>query len=305
MCAWQVGFNLAICCRHRQTPWDRNPRLRPWLATAFHAWAWPNLLVWTILPDHATRHSFPLFPGIVGLGALVAWRWLCGHLAGRAQRITALTLVVAAAVYTLAAIGFAGVALWRWPRESWLLAAIVSAITVWVAWETYASWRAGLRSGLFFGLVLLWCLVKLSYTHFYVPVRNAGREPRAKGLALREHVPEGQILYVFQAKDEGIMFYYGRPVRRLQNVEALPRTAEPQYFVLTEKEFEHFRRREDWKVDKAVRFPDEQGDPMFLVQARRVEPPILEAVRRLPPHRLARHEKNQPQRTQRTAEKNH
>src|SRR5260370_31646113 len=41
------------------------------LLQAFHCWTWPNMLFWTIIPEHATRHSFPLFPGLAGLAAFV------------------------------------------------------------------------------------------------------------------------------------------------------------------------------------------------------------------------------------------
>ena len=40
------------------------------LAAAFHAWTWPNMLVWSYIGEHTPRHSFPLFPGIAGLAVL-------------------------------------------------------------------------------------------------------------------------------------------------------------------------------------------------------------------------------------------
>jgi 4-amino-4-deoxy-L-arabinose transferase-like glycosyltransferase len=48
------------------------------LLRAMHCWVWPNLLFWSLVPEHALRHSFPLFPGIAGLAALVWNRWLAG-----------------------------------------------------------------------------------------------------------------------------------------------------------------------------------------------------------------------------------
>jgi len=42
----------------------------------FHCWVWPNLLFWSIIPEHAFRHSFPLFPGISGLAAVFCIAWL-------------------------------------------------------------------------------------------------------------------------------------------------------------------------------------------------------------------------------------
>ena len=49
--------------------WDERGRR---LLQALHCWTWPNILFWSIIPEHAPRHSFPLFPGIAGLAAL-AW----------------------------------------------------------------------------------------------------------------------------------------------------------------------------------------------------------------------------------------
>jgi 4-amino-4-deoxy-L-arabinose transferase-like glycosyltransferase len=38
---------------------------------ALHCWAWPNLLVWTLLPDPSARHAAPLLPAFAGLAAMV------------------------------------------------------------------------------------------------------------------------------------------------------------------------------------------------------------------------------------------
>src|SRR5262249_27956900 len=46
------------------------------LLQALHCWTWPNLLIWSLLPDPSPRHAAPLLPGIAGLAALVWLRWL-------------------------------------------------------------------------------------------------------------------------------------------------------------------------------------------------------------------------------------
>lgn len=46
------------------------------LLQALHCWVWPSLILWSVLPQHSPRHSFPLFPGIAGLAALVWWDWM-------------------------------------------------------------------------------------------------------------------------------------------------------------------------------------------------------------------------------------
>jgi hypothetical protein len=45
-----------------------------------HCWLWPNLLFWTLIPEHAMRHSFPMFPAISGLAAFVICAWLGGRI---------------------------------------------------------------------------------------------------------------------------------------------------------------------------------------------------------------------------------
>ena len=76
-------------------------------------------------------------------------------------------------------------------------------------------------------------------------------------------MPAGQVLYVFQLKDEGIMFYYGRPVRRLPSPAQLPSAEEPLYCILNENEWDHWRGT--GRAEAVQRLKDEQGDPIVLV----------------------------------------
>jgi 4-amino-4-deoxy-L-arabinose transferase-like glycosyltransferase len=66
---WRPGFARL---------WDERGRR---LLQALHCWIWPNLFFWSIIPEHAPRHSFPLFPAIAGLAAMVWLAWLTGRLA--------------------------------------------------------------------------------------------------------------------------------------------------------------------------------------------------------------------------------
>jgi 4-amino-4-deoxy-L-arabinose transferase-like glycosyltransferase len=50
------------------------------LLQLMHCWLWPNLLFWTLIPEHAMRHSFPMFPAISGLAAFVICAWLGGRI---------------------------------------------------------------------------------------------------------------------------------------------------------------------------------------------------------------------------------
>jgi 4-amino-4-deoxy-L-arabinose transferase-like glycosyltransferase len=64
--------------------WDERGRR---LLQALHCWAWPNLLFWSVIPEHALRHSFPLFPAFSGLAAMVWYAWLSGRLRWPAARV--------------------------------------------------------------------------------------------------------------------------------------------------------------------------------------------------------------------------
>jgi 4-amino-4-deoxy-L-arabinose transferase-like glycosyltransferase len=183
--------------------WDYRGRF---LLQLFHCWLWPNLLFWTLVPAHNARHSFPLYPAIVGFAAMTWTAWFTGKLVWRFARISPRTALI--------------------------------------------------------GMVAGWWIVKLGFVHYIVPDRLEGREPRAKGELVRALVPDGETLYLCRLKDEGIMFYYGRPVRRLPGVVHLPPTREPLYCILEDAEWR------DAKIPHVVlaEFHDQQGAPIVLVR---------------------------------------
>ncbi|MCI0464930.1 MAG: glycosyltransferase family 39 protein [Gemmataceae bacterium] len=185
--------------------WDERGRR---LLQALHCWAWPNVLLWSLPTEHTPRHSFPLFPAIAGLAAMVWVAWLAGKLP------------------------------WRYPRLA-PAKVLVAALVVWLG-------------------------VKVAFVHAIVPLRNANREPRAKGELLAALVPPGRTLYLFQLKDEGIMFYYGRPVIRLEGPERLPCGAGPMYCILTEEEWSQWGAGRP--VEALRHLTDEQGDPIVLAR---------------------------------------
>jgi hypothetical protein len=208
--------------------WDERGRR---LLQALHCWVWPNLLFWSIIPEKAVRHSFPLFPGIAGLAAMVWVAWLTGRL--------------------------------RWPITKLAPGKVLVAG------------------------VVLWLGVKLAFVHAVTPKRNQDREPRAKGALLARLIPEGETLWLFRLKDEGIMFYYGRPVRRLTRFAQLPSSAQPHYCILDESEWRKWQayslargavlgytggnnpEQSPWSERVIIRFKDEQGDPIVLVKVQR------------------------------------
>jgi 4-amino-4-deoxy-L-arabinose transferase-like glycosyltransferase len=184
------------------------------LLQALHCWVWPNLIFWTVIPEHAPRHSFPLFPGIAGLAAFVWIAWLGGRL--------------------------------EWPLARWR----------WTAWAQPAA--------LLVSVVGLWLVVKVVYVHAVVPIRNHDREAQAKGRLIANLVPQGDTLYLFRLKDEGIMFYYGGVVVRLRTSEQLPLSNEPLYCILDESEWQHWSRMNQTEVLQFLR--DEQGAPIVLLK---------------------------------------
>jgi hypothetical protein len=112
-------------------------------------------------------------------------------------------------------------------------------------------------------MVALWLVVKVAFVQVILPARNPDREPREKGEQLAALVPEGATLYLFQLKDEGILFYYGRPVRRLTDVSFLA-LGETTYCALVETEWEQWPTTRPAEV--LLRLRDEQGAPLVLVK---------------------------------------
>jgi 4-amino-4-deoxy-L-arabinose transferase-like glycosyltransferase len=177
--------------------WDERGRR---LLQALHCWVWPNLIFWSIIPGHSTRHSFPLFPGISGLAALV-----------------------------------------------------------WIGWMgSTAARRPLFRPGPVLAIVLLiWLGAKIIFVEAVVPAREFHREPRAKGRTLAALIPEGQTLYLSKVKDEGIMFYYGRTVRRVPDFGQLPSSGEPLYCILNAAE------RSAWLGPVGVNLPQRENTGDF------------------------------------------
>jgi hypothetical protein len=113
-------------------------------------------------------------------------------------------------------------------------------------------------------ILVAWVGAKFVFVHAVVPQRTAVREPRDKGEQLAALVPPGRTLFLCRVKDEGIMFYYGREVRRLADWDHLPSHAEPMYCILDEGEWKRWSRSQVTEVLR--RLTDEQGAPLVLVR---------------------------------------
>lgn len=138
------------------------------------------------------------------------------------------------------------------------------AAMVWTAWiRGQLVWNAGwLRPRFALAILLLgWLVVKLAFVQVVLPARDEGRWPAAKGLELARLVPEGNVLTICHVKDEGILFYYGRPVRRTHHLSS-PGTA--SYCLLTTSEWQSWPP--DQPVELLASLHDEQGALLRLVR---------------------------------------
>ena len=111
--------------------------------------------------------------------------------------------------------------------------------------------------------LVVWLAAKVVFVEVVVPWRSAGRHAEATAAQLRELVPPGEVLHLGRLKDEGIMFYYGRPAWRCHDPRQLPR---PAYLVLIQQEW---NARADWGDVELIQWMyDQQGDPIILVRAK-------------------------------------
>lgn len=155
------------------------------------------------------------------------------------------------------------------PRHSFPLFPGIAGLAAlaWFAWQRGAlqlRWpRLAPRKALA-GWLAFWLLAKCVFVTHVRPGQNANRQPRVKGEQLAALVPVDCLLYLFRLKDEGIMFYYGRPVQRLADPAQLPHSGGPLYCVLCGHEWQAWRLPGHTQV--VQRLTDEQGEPIVLVR---------------------------------------
>jgi 4-amino-4-deoxy-L-arabinose transferase-like glycosyltransferase len=140
------------------------------------------------------------------------------------------------------------------------------AAMVWLAWlDGRLPWpvrRVTPRQALA-GLLGLWLAAKLVHVHAIVPARARGTDLRAKAAAVADRVPAGEPLYLFRLKDEGLLFYCGRPTRRLADPSLLP--PGPALCTLTADEWQQWTGP---PAEELLALTDGQGAPVALVRVR-------------------------------------
>jgi 4-amino-4-deoxy-L-arabinose transferase-like glycosyltransferase len=204
--------------------WNENGRR---LLQLFHCWTWPNLLFWSLPAQHHVRYSLPMCPGIVGLGVMVCL--------ARAQRAPLRKAPSASR-----------------EESAPLRKASASRLTRWV------SPRSAVIA-----ILLAWCVVKVVFVEVVVARRAQQSHLNETVIRLRERVPAGETLYLCKLKDEGVLFYYGRPARRF----TWERPPDGTGFALL-IEAEYRARASTGRFDVIEWLRDQQGDPIVLVRFR-------------------------------------
>jgi 4-amino-4-deoxy-L-arabinose transferase-like glycosyltransferase len=113
------------------------------------------------------------------------------------------------------------------------------------------------------GILAVWLIVKVVFVEVVVPHRTAGRAAESTAISLRELVPHDETLYLFRLKDEGVLFYYGRPARKLRDPRDAPR---PCHAILIRQEWDD--RLVFGDVEPVQWMYDQQGDPIVLVKLK-------------------------------------
>ncbi len=155
------------------------------------------------------------------------------------------------------------------PRHSFPLFPGIAglAVMVWIAWhEGRLPWKMPRvqPAKMLVTCLALWMIAKAVHVEMMMPNRSFARQARNKAAVLAALVPLDQVLYLFFLKDEGIMFYYGRPVARLDSPADLPAGSGPVYCMLRLSEWQAWDGSR--RAELVQRLNDEQGDPIYLVR---------------------------------------
>ncbi len=153
------------------------------------------------------------------------------------------------------------------PRHSWPLFPGIAGLAtlVWLAWHRGKLLQfphRGHAIPVLLTMTLLWVGLKIGFVECVVPLRNGSRQPRLKGESLAKIVPPSETVYVFEKIDEGIWFYFSRPVRFRRSPAEL--TPTERYCVIRQEYLTAWPSQD--KIETIHTFLNEFGIPMTLVR---------------------------------------
>lgn len=129
------------------------------------------------------------------------------------------------------------------------------------------------------GVVVVWASTKVVFVESIVPARTAERHARRTGESLAALVPPGEILYLCRLKDEGVLFYYARPARHLDDLES---PTEARYLLLFDQEWTTGPFSE--RFEEVAALQDQQSAVIHLVRRRQTTKDDYEWLRDRPTH---------------------
>jgi len=252
-------FALRTLWRGFGARWDDRGRS---LLAFLHCWAWPNLLFWALVPNNNVRYALPVSPALMGLGVMGLMDWWRrrspepphppGPPSLRGKGGDAPTDLPGA--FSAGAVSQDAT---RSEHPSPPGGGAGGGVD-------HANPTSRLASNPFRTLaafLALWLAAKIVFVEVVVPRRTGGRDAEVTATLLRELVPVGEVLHLLKLKDEGVLFYYDRPTRKLSSPANLPPNA---HVVLVEAEWR------EWEANRTgalVRWMyDQQGDPLILAR---------------------------------------
>jgi 4-amino-4-deoxy-L-arabinose transferase-like glycosyltransferase len=113
--------------------------------------------------------------------------------------------------------------------------------------------------------LVVWSICKIVFVESILPARTAERNARETGNRIAALVPEGEILYLCRLKDEGILFYYGRPALKMASWDE---AVDSRYVLLADDEWKNSPIRE--RFTRVATLRDQQQATIHLIRLCRL-----------------------------------
>jgi 4-amino-4-deoxy-L-arabinose transferase-like glycosyltransferase len=75
VCAAHLPLAFFVLRTFRPSFWQQFDDRGKLLLQLLHCWTWPNLLFWSLVPNHNVRYAIPMSPGLMGLGVMGLMEW--------------------------------------------------------------------------------------------------------------------------------------------------------------------------------------------------------------------------------------